>query len=122
MKFTVPGPPVPAPRPRVTKRGTFIPKTAVDYSRKVRLCAYTAGLHRIAGPVCLSLWLYFPDRRRRDGENVQKLIQDALTGVAYVDDSQVLEWHGVIAYDAASPRAVVQVEPLVRRDDTPESR
>jgi len=31
---------------------------------------------------------------RPDGENYQKLIQDALQGFVYHDDAQIIEWHG----------------------------
>lgn len=111
-RFEVPGVPTPKARARVTSRGTFTPDSTRKYESKVRLCAYTAGVKKIAGPVVLSLVLYMPDRRRRDGENIQKAIQDALNGLAYDDDSQVTEWHGRMEVDKANPRAVVTLEPV----------
>jgi crossover junction endodeoxyribonuclease RusA len=43
------------------------------------------------GPVAMRLDLYPPDRRRRDCDNVQKVVLDALQqGGAFLDDSQVV--------------------------------
>jgi crossover junction endodeoxyribonuclease RusA len=43
------------------------------------------------GPVALRLDLYPPDRRRRDCDNAQKVVLDALQqGGAFLDDSQVV--------------------------------
>ncbi len=122
-RFEVPGPPVPKGRPRfkrlkkpVLRKGklrrviTFTPKRTKLYETKVRLCAYTAGVKRLEGEVCLSLWFYLPNRRRVDGDNLAKAIQDALNDVAWTDDDQVTELHMVKAYDPANPRCVVQVE------------
>lgn len=46
------------------------------------------------GPVRVEIHFYEPDRRKRDPSNLLKMIEDALTGVAYTDDSQIteLEW------------------------------
>lgn len=107
VTFTIPGVPIPKERARITRNGRFTPQRTREYEAKVRMCALTGGVRRIAGPVVLSLALYLPDHRRRDCENIQKAIQDALNGIAYEDDSQVHEWHGRIAFDKANPRAVV---------------
>lgn len=111
-RFEVPGVPIPKARARVTRNGRFTPDTTKRYENKVRLCAYTAGVKKLSGPVVLSLVLYMPDRRRRDGENIQKAIQDALNGLAYEDDSQVMEWHGRMEVDKSNPRAIVTLEAI----------
>lgn len=36
-----------------------------------------------------------PMTQRPDGDKLTRAIWDALTGVAFEDDSQVVEWHGV---------------------------
>lgn len=113
MRFTVPGPPIPKARPRVFRRGGVgTPARTVRYELLVQMCARTAGVRRIDGPVHLALAFYLPDRRPRDGDNLQKAIQDALNGIAYDDDSQVRSWQGTIDYDPANPRAIVAVEPM----------
>ncbi len=45
----------------------------------------------IAGPLEVTITVYPPDRRRRDVDNVQKALLDALQhGGAYADDSQIV--------------------------------
>lgn len=63
--------------------------------------------------VAVTVTLYEPDKRRRDIGNYTKLIADALTRVAFVDDSQIdiLELRrGTL--DRANPRAEITVLPL----------
>lgn len=109
--FTIPGAPVPKERARITRRGRFTPPRTVAYERKVKLCALAARIQRIAGDVALMLVMYFPDKRRRDFDNISKSICDGLNGVAWEDDSQVKEWHGTINVDRANPRVEVWVWP-----------
>ena len=53
------------------------------------LAAY--GIRPLAGPLEVFIDLYPPDRRRRDVDNTQKALLDALAhGGAYFDDSQVV--------------------------------
>lgn len=48
----------------------------------------------LVGPLSVSLWMYPPDERRRDLDNVQKPIWDALSAAGfYEDDSQIVENH-----------------------------
>lgn len=45
----------------------------------------------LAGPLAIEITVYPPDRRRRDIDNVQKSLLDALQhGGAYHDDSQIV--------------------------------
>jgi Holliday junction resolvase RusA-like endonuclease len=52
---------------------------------------------------------YFGTKRRADIDNFNKLSLDALTGIAYDDDSQVAELHLYRAYDKNRPRIEVQI-------------
>ena len=57
------------------------------------VCAILAarGVRPLAGPLTLEIVIYPPDRRRRDIDNVQKALLDALQhGGAYGDDSQII--------------------------------
>lgn len=57
------------------------------------VCAILAarGVRPLAGPLALEIVIYPPDRRRRDIDNVQKALLDALQhGGAYGDDSQII--------------------------------
>lgn len=52
-----------------------------------------------------------PVIKKNDVDNVCKLVMDALNGVAYADDSQIVELHG-IKYWAEEPRTEIIIMPL----------
>ncbi|MBX3433287.1 MAG: RusA family crossover junction endodeoxyribonuclease [Pirellulales bacterium] len=57
------------------------------------VCATLAGRRftPVTGPLEVAITVYPPDRRRRDVDNVQKALLDALQhGGAYADDSQIV--------------------------------
>jgi Holliday junction resolvase RusA-like endonuclease len=59
---------------------------------RVTVCAILArlGVRRMSGPLAVTVEVYPPDNRRRDLDNVQKSLLDALQhGGAYGDDSQI---------------------------------
>ncbi len=48
----------------------------------------------LAGPLKVEVEVFPPDNRRRDIDNVQKALLDALQqGGAYLDDSQIIDLH-----------------------------
>ena len=58
-----------------------------------RVLAILAARHvePLAGPLAVEVEIYPPDNRRRDIDNVQKALLDALQhGGAYLDDSQIV--------------------------------
>jgi Holliday junction resolvase RusA-like endonuclease len=60
---------------------------------RTRVCSTLAamGVRPMAGRLALEIEVYPPDNRRRDIDNVQKALLDALQhGGAYHDDSQVV--------------------------------
>lgn len=59
----------------------------------------------LAGDVQLVARVYFPDKRKRDAGNYRKLIGDALTGIAYGDDAQLVDERWIRAgVDKTHPR------------------
>lgn len=108
--FVVPGPPRGQGRPRFARIGKFVrtydPKESVDWKSKVALFATQANVQPIEGPVALTVHAIHPRpqrlmrRRDPDGEvlapckpdwdNIGKAVADALTGIAYRDDSQIV--------------------------------
>ena len=136
ISFTVPGNPVAKGRARAFKRGNHIghytPATTANYENLVKLLASQemAGKKLIDGPVSLFLNLTFaipeswPRKKKEkaifgeiyptvkpDLDNCQKLICDALNGVVWVDDKQVVDVR-VRKYYSSKPCAVVSVEPI----------
>jgi len=111
VRFTVPGTPVAKARPRVDTRGarprTYTPDNTASFENRVRLFATEAGARLLEGPVGIVILAGFPmpkgDQRKRtpqpmrwrprkpDLDNVVKAVKDALNGIAYSDDGQVVE-------------------------------
>lgn len=113
--FTVKGKPQGKGRPRFTRRGgVYTPEQTAHYEAYVRLCynqqcgkQFDDNAH-----LRLDITAYFKipegtSKKRRakmlageirpvvkpDGDNIQKIIADALNGVAYKDDNAIVDWH-----------------------------
>lgn len=130
--LTIPGEPIAKARPRMTKSGhVYTPQRTVDYERWVQtLFVEEYGQPRMEGAILLQLDLHFgiPKSRskgtrermrqglerpckRPDIDNCLKSVSDALNGIAYKDDSQIVT--AVIQkFWADEPRAVVTIEEL----------
>jgi Holliday junction resolvase RusA-like endonuclease len=63
----------------------------------------------LTGEVKLTIDLYFGTKRRQDIDNFNKLVYDALTGIVYEDDGQVVEVLTRKHYDKENPRIEVEV-------------
>lgn len=68
------------------------------------------GGEPIPGRIAIEMWFHQPDRRRRDCGNYVKLIEDALTGVVYLDDWQIQRqvWEDC-GIDRENPRVEIEV-------------
>jgi len=105
-----------------------------DYKAVVRLFAKQAIPEPLAGPVEVNYWVYrvkpasTPKKptqgnpwpwawwKRPDAGNYEKLLSDALTGVAWLDDGQIVDLH-VHKRFGLSPRMTVQITTAT--DDAP---
>ena len=120
LSFTVPGPPVPQPRARVVQTGSgmvraYDPERARNYKRHVGIVARGALSHlpywSFEGQHALTVRVYRA-RRAGDLDNFVKGISDALNGIAWEDDSSVVELHAFMSDDSARPRVEVEVRCL----------
>lgn len=106
MKIFIPMRPVPAPRPRVTKHGTYNDPKYTQAKKAIGLSAkqiirkpYPSGT-----PIGLKIDFFFEIPKswgktkkeaakwhtsRPDADNLEKTVKDALNGILYDDDSQV---------------------------------
>ena len=71
---------------------TIISRGGRRYREEVCALLAAAQVREFDGPVRIEIEIYPPDRRRRDIDNVQKALLDALEhGGAYRDDSQIVK-------------------------------
>lgn len=133
--FTVPGKPFGKQRPRVTRTGhAFTPKETVSYENLVRMSFVEKYPEFIptGGPVILSIIAAFPvppswtKKKAKaalagniypgkpDIDNVLKIIQDALNGIAYTDDAQIFHADITKSY-AEKPGVTVYMEFIEER-------
>ncbi len=91
VRFEVWGEPRPKQRPRVTQRGTFTPKETIEAEKRIRHCWRKLGQEPFAHQLLVEIDFYNGNKRKRDLDNMAKLVLDALNHEAYDDDTQVVE-------------------------------
>lgn len=107
-RFQVDGPAKPKGRPRFDRRTGRVhtPKKTERAERDVAWWANDAGVRMIDGPVVLDVIAFTPPPKSpkrlfaqllgwfrpkgADGDNILKLVSDALNGIAYADDRQIV--------------------------------
>jgi Holliday junction resolvase RusA-like endonuclease len=62
------------------------------------------------GPVRVSVALYWPDRRKHDIDNLKGLF-DALTGILWEDDDQIVDLHVRKSVDKKDPHVDLEFFP-----------
>ena len=73
--------------------------------------AKSQGARVQEGDLAVTMTLYRP-RRRGDIDGTMKASFDALNGIAWTDDSQVVELHVYRRDDKQNPRVELEVEPV----------
>lgn len=133
IEFTVEGPPIGKARPKAVRFGNqvrmYTPKKTSEYETDIAFAATQAmaGMETVETPVCVGVLAYYPipaswSKKRQqaavdgteipgkpDLDNVIKAVLDALNGVVYLDDKQVVRLMGTKAY-CRHPRIEVLVE------------
>lgn len=102
--FEVRGQVVGSARPRVTSRGTYIPKKTRDYRALILAEWLKLGREKFDGPISVHVFTHRklpktrpkkvtrePDIYKPDADNIAKNVMDALNGHAWDDDSQIVE-------------------------------
>lgn len=87
----VPGEPVPKGRPRFAGGRAYTPARTLEAERCLRdaVLAVYPRTKPTTGPYELRVDFYIQHRRRRDVDNLAKLVMDALNNVVWADDTQV---------------------------------
>ena len=133
VNFEIPGDPVPKGRPRFARRGTFVQtytdSKTLEYETLVGFKARQAigASEPLKGHLTVFLYLryavpasYSKKRteaclngleypKRVDLDNCYKSITDAMNGIVYVDDSQIVEAHILKCY-SLEPGANVMIQ------------
>jgi len=140
VTFTVPGVPVGKGRPKFSRHGDQVrvrtPEKTANYENLVKLAAAAAmaGSHPLERPVALSLTLNMPipaswSNKRRDLaargligatvkpdlDNVCKAVTDAMNGIVYLDDKQIVSAVIVKQY-ATVPHVEVRVSEFAEKE------
>lgn len=84
--------------------------------------AAMAGRPPVTGPVLVRIEFYLPRPKtvkakrptaKRDGDKLLRCTWDAMTGLAYVDDGQIVEWPGGKHFaDGCQPGARITIETI----------
>lgn len=137
LTFTVEGAPVPKGRPRFSKRGKFVqtytPQKTKDYEDVVRSAAQEAMGSSDPLQTALKVYLYIrlpvpasyskkltqecldgieKPKKKPDWDNVAKAVTDAMNGIVYVDDCQIVDAHVRKRYSDTAGVDVMVMEAL----------
>lgn len=107
ITFFVDGKPQGKGRPRFGKHSVYTPKTTINYEKHIAEC-YTGDM--LQGSLFCDITAFFAipksytkkqkedikkgiltPTKKPDADNIAKIVMDALNGVAYEDDKQVIE-------------------------------
>ena len=90
IKFSVYGEPRSKQRPRVTRYGTYTPKETLEAEAKILAAWINLNEGLFTHQVVLDINFFNGTKRRRDVDNMGKLVLDALNGHAFFDDFHVV--------------------------------
>ena len=126
-KCIIYGVPVAKGRPRLGKYGTYTPEKTVNYETLVKTIYQTEGHPKHDGAIGIIIKAYMPipkstskkqrqqmidgdirPTKRPDWDNFGKIVSDALNGIAWDDDSQIIAGT-VEKWYAEEPRAEITI-------------
>lgn len=131
IKLTIPGEPVAKGRPRVTRYGTYTPEKTKNYETLVKELYFVEhGQTLLEGELKIEIKAYLRipksaskakktkmakgvirPTKRPDLDNLMKAVTDAINGVAYEDDSQIVS-ASVEKYYSEEPRTEIKIERI----------
>jgi len=111
MTYRYPLPPSANKYWRLARGRLIVSDEAKQYKHTVAMLAKVDGVRPLTGPVAVEITVY---RARRSGDldNFAKITLDAMQGLFFANDSQVVELHMRLADDKHSPRIEVAVTSL----------
>lgn len=134
ITFTVPGKPQGKGRPRASRDGhMYTPKKTREYEELIRRCYQLQSRKKFEGYVALRIIALYPvpesakkaDRekmlrseilpdKKPDGDNIEKAVADALNGIAYEDDRQIVSaiWEKRYASDSTHTGLIITISEV----------
>lgn len=111
-RFTVPGNPIPWERARSKGGQHFTAPRTRAHRALIQGHARKAHVPKLSGLVKLTAAFYRESAHACDIDNLTKSVQDALNGLAYGDDRQIVILSAVKAIDRKNPRTEVELEEV----------
>lgn len=108
--FVVEGDPVPKARPRFVRGHAMTDPRTTRAEQSVIMAARRAKIRPLDGPVVVWVDFWRRTKVRCDIDNLGKLVLDALNGIAWADDHQVVALNLTKGFDSERPRTEVRVE------------
>lgn len=111
VNFTIREQPQPKKRPRFSKNGhVHSDPEQVAYERRIGYLARQAvGSEWLTGQIAVAVVFHRGTRRRCDIDNLVKLVLDAINGIAFEDDHQVVSLHATKFIGSDDPRTIVSI-------------
>lgn len=121
LGWTLAGQPLPKGRPRSGKGRIFTPKATSDEEK--RIVATFRADHPLWEPTIEDLRVEIDCFRKdfvsADVDNLAKLVTDALNGVLYADDKQIVELQGRRVLGAGKSKAQFQIRAYILGEPLP---
>lgn len=118
LEIFIPGKPMGKGRPRFNRKtgNVYTDAKTVAKEREISALAQIAMIGRkpFLGAMSMQIDLYMKGERttKVDGDNAAKLVMDALNGVVYGDDKQVVDLRVIKHGKSASEQTRVEVEAI----------
>lgn len=131
IQFEIPGKVQAKQRHRMTRSGhSYTPKETVEYENWIKLCFQQSECKMLDGQLSATVMAFFDvpkstskknmalmlkgellPIKRPDCDNIAKSVLDALNGLAYKDDSQIVKLTVIKEY-AEKPSVFVRIEEI----------
>lgn len=109
-RFFVPGAPVPKQSFRYSRTGGYTDPRVTAWQSTIAYHAEKEGVTLTSKPVKVGLLFLLKTKRRVDCDNLSKAVLDALNGVAWADDKQVVDLHIRKSLTLATPGVWIEIE------------
>lgn len=100
-----------------SRRGVYLKKKARAYKDAVSWQGLAQKPRKpLEGKLEVTYLYYFSDNRKRDHLNFNKLLNDGLNGIIWVDDSQICASHHYELKDTENPRIEITIKDYEKGD------